>query len=291
MNSQPAIPHDGELPMSQIENVTAQQGQYVEANGLNIYYEEYGSGEPLILLHGGLGAGSIQWGAHVPLLSSHFRVIMPDARGHGRTDNPGGEIRLYALADDVIALIQALDLETPVLCGWSMGGDTAIDVGRRYSNSVKAMVVGGVTHRVSETYFDSLLALGVEGPGQVNTEQTEKAMSQFSAMLQSAHSQGPDHWKTLFTQLSHEMMEPTLPSLDDLRKITAPTLIILGDRDQFIPIEYAVELYQLIPNAELAVVPNADHFVLTNGDLFANLVVEFLLRHTASAKLDSEGAG
>ena len=268
--------------MSQANDATAQQGQYVQANGLNIYYEEYGSGEPLILLHGATGTGSIQWGAHIPLLSSHFRVIMPDARGHGRTDNPGGEIRLHALADDVIALIHALNLETPFLCGWSMGGDTAVDIGIRYPNSVKAMVVGGVTHRVSETYFDGLTALGVEGPGKVNTEQAEKAMPQLVAMLRSAHSQGPDHWKTLFTQLSHEMMEPTLPSFDDLRKITAPTLIIWGDRDQFLPIENAVELYRLIPNAELAVVPNADHFVSrTNVELFANLVKEFLLRHTA----------
>ena len=278
--------------MSQTNNVTAQQGQYVLANGLNIYYEEYGSGEPLILLHGALGTGSIQWKAHIPILSSHFRVIMPDARGHGRTDTPHGEIRLPVLTDDVAAFINALNLEKPFLCGWSTGGDTAVDIGIRYPNSVKAMVVGGVTHRVSETYLDSLSALGVEGPGQVNTEQTEKAIPQLVAMFRSAHAQGPDHWKTLFTQLSHEIMEPTLPSLDDLRKITVPTLIIWGDRDQFLPIENAVELYRLIPNAELAVVPNADHFVTrTNTELFANLVKEFLLRHTSSAKLDNEGAG
>ena len=147
--------------MSQTSDVTAQQGQFVQANGLNIYYEEYGGGEPLILLHGATGNGAIQWGTHIPFLSSHFRVIVPDARGHGRTDSPGQEIRLPILTDDVAAFINALNLERPFLCGWSTGGDTALNMGIRYPNRIKAMVVGGVIHRVSETYLESLKAMGV----------------------------------------------------------------------------------------------------------------------------------
>jgi pimeloyl-ACP methyl ester carboxylesterase len=74
------------------------------------------------------------------------------------------------------------------------------------------------------------------------------------------------------------MIKPTLPAEDDLRQITVPTLIVWGDRDQFLPIENAIELYRLIPSAQLAVIPNADHFVTrTRVLLFAELVKEFVL--------------
>ena len=106
------------------------------------------------------------------------------------------------------------------------------------------------------------------------------------------HAQGADHWKTLLTQVSYEMLEPTLPSHDDLKKIKVPTLIIWGDRDQYLPVEDALELYRLLPNAELAVLPNADHSISrTRVEQFANLVKEFLLRHTTLIKQDNEDAG
>lgn len=266
--------------MSKLNDVLAQDGKFVQANGLNMYYEEYGSGEPLVLVHASLATGVGNWKAFVPYLSTHFRLIMPDLRGHGKTDNPQGEIRLPILTDDVAAFIKALNLASPFLCGWSGGGDIALDIGIRYPDLVKAMVVGGVTHRISEGYLASMRAMGVEAPGKVNVEQFEKAMPQLVELLQIVHSQNPDHWKTLLSQISYEMLEPTLPSHDGLKKITAPTLIIWGDRDQFLPIEDAIELYRLIPNAELAVLPNADHSISrTRVEQFANYAKDFLLRH------------
>jgi len=275
--------------MSQANDVMSQQGQYVQANGLKMYYEEYGSGEPLVLIHASLATGAGNWKAYIPYLSPHFRLIMPDLRGHGRTNNPQGEIRLPTLTDDLVAFIKELNLEKPFLCGWSGGGDIALDVGIRYPNSVRAMVVGGVTHRVSEEYFNTMRAMGAEAPGKVNFEQFEKAMPQFVELLRIAHSQSPEHWKTLLTQISHEMLEPTLPSHDDLKKITTPTLIIWGDRDQYLPVEDAIELYRLLPNAELTVLPNTNHSLsVTRIEQFANNAKEFLLRHTASVEQNSQ---
>jgi pimeloyl-ACP methyl ester carboxylesterase len=267
----------------------SQQGQYVQANGLKMYYEEYGNGEPLVLIHASLATGAGNWKAYVPYLSPHFRLIMPDLRGHGRTNNPQGEIRLPTLTDDLVAFIKELNLEKPFLCGWSGGGDIALDVGIRYPNSVRAMVVGGVTHRVSEEYFNTMRAMGAEAPGKVNFEQLEKAMPQFVELLRITHSQSPEHWKTLLTQISNEMLEPTLPSHDDLKKITTPTLIIWGDRDQYLPVEDAIELYRLLPNAELTVLPNTNHSLsVTRIEQFANNAKEFLLRHTASVEQNSQ---
>ena len=98
-------------------------GSYVRANGLEIYYEEHGRGEePLILVHGGLITGMTNWGPSIPDFEEHFRIIVPDSRGHGRTENPTGEEFSYRLmAEDVAAFARALGLDAPLICGYSDG--------------------------------------------------------------------------------------------------------------------------------------------------------------------------
>lgn len=265
--------------MSPTEGASARQGQYIQANGLDIYYETHGHGLPLILLHG-MPSSSRRWAESVPFLAPHFRLIIPDARGQGRTGNPGREIRLHTLADDVVALIEALQLDTPFLCGWSTGGDTVLDIAIRYPTAVRAMVVGGTVHRLPDNYGDLLAGLGVAGPGQVNTAKIAAAWPDFVAEAPAAHPQGPDYWKSLIRQISYEVSEPTTPDPDALRQVTTPALILWGDRDRLLPIAFAVELYGLLPHAELAVIPNADHSVWdTHTELLSNLVADFLLRH------------
>src|SRR4026209_1320768 len=107
------------------------KGSYVKANGLNMYYEEYGSGEPLVLLHGGMRTGK-NFEHLIPAFSKHFRVIAPDSRGHGRTDNPSGEFSYRLMADDMAAFIDALKLNQPSICGWSDGGQIALELGMHY---------------------------------------------------------------------------------------------------------------------------------------------------------------
>ena len=230
-------------------NDTKQTGQFVIANGTNIYYESFGSGKSLIFLHGSMGTGKV-WKPYVPILSNDFNLILPDVRGHGKTHNPGKEIDLHLIADDIAGLIDALKLEKPFLCGWSMGGDVSLDIAIRYPDRVSGLIVGGVTHRISETYVASLKAMGLEGPGQINFEQAEKNIPQLINLWKTEHVQSPSHWKELLTQLSFGMVNPTLPGEDDLKRITVPTLIIWGDRDQFLPVEDALALYRLIPRAQ-----------------------------------------
>lgn len=258
-------------------NGTSQTGRFVNANGINMYYESFGSGISLIFLHGSMGTGKV-WKPYVPILSNDFNMILPDVRGHGKTENPGKEIDLHLIADDIAGLIDALKLEKPFLCGWSMGGDVSLDIAIRYPDRVSGLIVGGVTHRISETNVASLKAMGLEGPGQINFEKAEKNIPQLINLWKTEHVQSPSHWKELLTQLSFGMVNPTLPAEDDLKRITVPTLIIWGDRDQFLPVEDAVALYRLVPSAQLAVVPNADHFVSrTKVELFSELVKEFVL--------------
>lgn len=261
------------------ENTSTQQGKFIKANSLNIYYEDYGKGKPLVLLHGGLGS-SARMRPFVPALSKHFRVITPDTRGHGKTNNPSGEFSYRLLAADLAEFIQHLEIHQPFICGWSDGGQTALELGMQYPNLAKGLVVGAAWFKFSGSYQKSLRFLGMEAPGHVSYEQTEKAVPQFVEVLRSIHEPGPDYWKELLKQISIMWWTPLGYNANDFERIIIPTLILVGDRDAMVPVEEAVEMYRSIPNAELAIAPNADHgFPYTNPDTFTALSLGFLLRH------------
>ena len=113
-----------------------------EVNGATLHYTERGSGSPLILLHGGLGAGS-EWELIGARLAERFRVITPDSRGHGRSSNPAGFLSYSLLADDVAALTVALELGSPTVVGWSDGGQVALELAVRHPGAARALIVGG----------------------------------------------------------------------------------------------------------------------------------------------------
>ena len=149
--------------MTQSDAIPTQQDQFVEANGLNMYYQEYGSGQPLILIHGGTVTSNM-WQPFLPAFVPHFRVITPDSRGHGKTNNPNDEQLSYRLmADDVAAFIQALNLTKPLVFGYSDGGQIALEIGIRYPGLVGAIVLGATTYKLSKTSINTFKALGFVG--------------------------------------------------------------------------------------------------------------------------------
>ncbi len=256
------------------------QSNSVTANGLNIYYEEAGSGEPLLLLHGSMGS-SANWQPYISHFASLGWVIVPDLRDHGRTTftanaNP---IRFTErVVEDIVGLMDILALERAALCGWSGGGDTALRVAHRHPDRVRALILGSVTHRLSDATRATLTAMGLDGPGQVNLARTQQVIPDLIALWQRTHTQFPDHWLRLLERQSHLMLNPPLLTVEDLATIDAPTLIIWGDRDQFLPVEQAVEVYRAIPNAQLAIIPNADHFVTrTHEAQFRQIATDFLV--------------
>lgn len=259
---------------------SVQQGQYVQVNGLNMYFEECGSGKPLILLHGGTVTSSM-WQPYIPLFAKHFRVFAPDSRGHGRTNNPTGTFSYRSMADDVAAFIAALSLTEPLVCGYSDGGQIALEIGMCYPNLTAALVVGAAWYKFSETYVNALRAFGFEGSGVVNTEHMQRVHSDWVEVLKTEHVRDdePNYWQTLLNQLSTMWWTPLDYAVEDFQKIMEPVLIFMGDRDGMIPVEQAVEMFHLILNAELAVLPNATHASAIT-DLSMNIVLDFLLRHT-----------
>jgi pimeloyl-ACP methyl ester carboxylesterase len=125
-------------------------------------------------------------------------------------------------------------------------------------------------------------ALGIEGPKKVNFERMTQEIPDLVQFWQTQHTvYGPGSWKTLIEQVSEMWYTPLGYSEEDLRGIKAATLIALGDRDEGIPVEEAVYMYRLLPNAELAITPNAGHFFPEPTHPFFAQLLDFLLRHQA----------
>lgn len=269
--------------MSQVE-LRREQGKYVRVNDLNIYYEQYGNGEPLVMLHGGTVDAKKMWEKQVSFLSKYFRVITPDSRGHGMTDNPRGEISYRLMSDDVAEFIRAIGLENSSICGYSDGGQVCLEIGMNHPDIARNLVVGAAVNRLPDEFLRSMKSLGLEAPGVVDLERYEKTRPQSVSMLRQLSSvYGPDYWKTYLIQMSKVWLTPANYKAEDYRKITARTLILLGDRDTNTPLEDALEMYRLIPRAELSVVPGVDHYLpWSRPETFNNIVLDFLQRSAAS---------
>ena len=242
------------------------KGRYAQVNGLNMYYEESGSGPPLILLHGGTVTSGM-WEAHIPAFARHFRVIAPDSRGHGKTNNPAGALSYRLMADDVAALALALELDGPLICGYSDGGQIALEIAMRYPDLAEALVIGAAWYRFSDVYLDFLRAMGLESSGKVDFQIARSLAPDLVELWETEHtwSTDPDYWQTLLTQIAVMWWTPLDYTPADFQQITAPTLILMGDRDGLVELEQAIELYRLIPGAELAILPDKTHMTRRHG--------------------------
>lgn len=258
-------------------------GQYVKVNDLTVYYETFGAGEPLVLLHGGTATGGM-WGKFVPTFSKHFKVIAPDSRGHGKTNNPLGKLSFRQMADDTAGLIRAIGLEKPSICGYSDGGQIALEFGMHHPEVASKLVIVGAHNRLQEADIASLRDMGIEAPGVVDLQKFEKAASDIvSRVKEFSSGQGPDYWKTFAKEISKMWLTQLNYTVEDYRNITAPILILAGDRDPDVSLDDALEMYRLIPKADLAVVPGSDHyFMWSKAQLFTSTVLDFLQRLSGS---------
>jgi pimeloyl-ACP methyl ester carboxylesterase len=224
------------------------------------------------------------WEQHVPIFAEYFRVITVDSRGHGKTENSPEAFSYRTMADDVASFIQVMGLNKPFICGFSDGGQAALELGMHYPELAGGLIISAAWFKFSESYIKWAEDFGFDGPGKVNLEYIEREMPDYVSWLNDVHvSQSPDYWQTLLTQLSEPWMTPLNYTAEDFSKIIVPTLILVGDRDAIVPVEEAAEMYRLIPNAELKISPNTDHMETTSKvESFTQPVLDFLLHHQAS---------
>lgn len=264
-------------------------GRFVDIDGAGIYYEEHGAGVPFVLLHGGLQA-SAAWTDVVPLLATRFRVITPDSRGHGRSSNPRAAGLTYrAIARDTVGLIAALGLERPIVGGWSDGGQVALEIGIRDPGAARALVVGGAFTEYGEEWRRSVREMfGVDATGKVDVGRFEAGLGERSARFRAMHSDAEDAWPRLLRRTAEMWLEYPGLSEGEIRRVEAPSLVIVGDRDHFVPARVAAAMCEMLPRGELAIRPGADHGLpTTHAAWFAQTVMDFLDRRVAASPRES----
>lgn len=281
--------------MSIKESNTVAQSRYVSANGVDIHYMDQGDGEPLVLLHGGMVSTNPIWtgvpvayATHTDALAERFRVIAPDTRGCGKTKHSGGPITFDLLANDIAALIDALELDRPLIAGFSDGAITATVLGIRHPRTVRAIVnhagfdefdPDARTFAMMRQILGGSLDATEPDPDAAARafEASEQMRPMFELMKRDQDGgQGEGHWRTYLRQSWDRTTQHPGYNYADLARITAPTLILAGDRDEFCSVEQAVAAYRQLPVGELAILPGHGHYIPAAA---IQTTVDFFSRH------------
>ncbi len=245
---------------------------YADVNGLHMYYEEYGDGSPLILLHGGMLTIELNFAGLIPALSQRHRVIGVEMQGHGRTADIDRPITPAALASDVVGLLDMLEIDRAHVFGHSMGGAVTLELGVSYPDRVRSLVPASVSVRRDGLHED------LTDPAKQATSTrmpTQQDFVDFHEAYQRL-SPHPEHFTEFLAMLSESNADTEGWSDEQLAGITAPVLIVLGDRD-FTTVEHAALMLDLIPGSQLAVLPDTTHMQLTRrGDLLLPMLARFL---------------
>jgi pimeloyl-ACP methyl ester carboxylesterase len=238
-------------------------------NGMDMYYELHGHGEPLLLLHGFTGVGA-DWRHVFKDLQppDSFQFIVPDLRGHGSSTNPSMVFTHRQSALDVLALVDHLQIERCKAIGMSCGAKTLLHVATQQPGRIDAMVLVSATMYFPKEVRALMTQITLEGKSEADWQ-----------FLRRRHKLGDAQIRALFAQ-ARAMKD----SFDDvnftpplLSTITARTLIVHGDRD-FYPVQIAVDMYNAIPRSYLCVVPNAGHGPILGGfaPRFVEMAIPFL---------------
>jgi pimeloyl-ACP methyl ester carboxylesterase len=256
-----------------------EMGSYVEVNGLNMYYEIHGTGEPLVLLHGAFSAIGTSFGNVLPDLAKTRQVIAFEMQAHGRTADIDRPLSMEQMADDTVAALRQLGIENADFFGYSMGASVALQVAIRHPEVVRKLVLASVTYNKSGVH-----------PGLMEGLAEMKPEMMFGSPWHEEYMRiapNPEDFATLFakkTQMDREIQD--LPA-ETIESIEAPTLLIIGDSDIVRP-EHAVEMFRLLgggvmgdlaglPNSRLAVLPGTTHVTLVErADWLLSMVTEFL---------------
>jgi pimeloyl-ACP methyl ester carboxylesterase len=252
---------------------------YATVNGLNIYYEIHGTGEPLVLLHGAFSAIGTSFGNVLPSLAESRQVIAFEMQAHGRTADIDRPLSVEQMADDTFAALRQLEIEEADFFGYSMGAGVALQVAIRHPEVVRKLVLASVTYNKSGVH-----------PGLMEGLENMRPEDMIGSPWHEEYTRiapNPEGFATLFAKKTQMDRETQDWPAETIESIEAPTLLIIGDSDIVRP-EHAVEMFRLLgggvmgdlaglPNSRLAILPGTTHVMLVDrADWLVSMIGEFL---------------
>ena len=240
---------------------TPTQTGYADVNGLHMYYETYGSGSPLVLLHGGMLTIDLNFATLIPTLAQTHTVIGVELQGHGRTANIDRPITYVNLASDVVALLDLLGIDKAAVLGHSMGAGVALELAVSHPDRVSAIVP------ISASISKDGMHPDLSDPSTFETSSIMPTAQDF-ADFKGAYerlSPHPEHFDEFLMSLGSMDQDFEGWTDEQLAGITCPVLIVLGDND-FVLVAHAGEMLAKIPGSTLAVIPATTHMQVTRRD-------------------------
>jgi pimeloyl-ACP methyl ester carboxylesterase len=255
---------------------------HADVNGVSLYYEEHGSGEPLVLLHGGLGAGAM-FEAIMPELAAHRRVITVDLQAHGGTADVDRPLRPQTMADDVAALVEHLGLPHADVVGYSLGGLVALRTALQHPQRVRRMVLVSVGFRRDGSHPEV-----VENMDRFAPEMADMLAQSPLYQVYSRLAPRVEDWPVLIAKTS-EMLKDDYDWTAEVEGLETPTMLVFADADSIRP-AHIVEFYGLLggglrdanwdgslrPTARLAILPATTHYDISASPALAPAVTAFL---------------
>jgi len=259
----------------------------VKANGLDVHYTVEGAGPPVVMLHGATSTSAEDWSAQRPAFRKAFRLYLVDARGHGGTrwDVRDGFDR-DMLVDDLLAFVDALNLATFHVVGFSMGAMTALTFATRFPERLRTAMICGIDI-VREPRAS--VAKRLMDPERVLREEPD-----WAAQLERRHGpvQGEGAWQRLLPAIANDVATASLLTPEELLRIRLPVQLAYGDRDVFVPVDHAAAIHKQLPDSRLLIVPNSPHQAMVAQPALFNLAAANFYRSTEKVAIQraEEGA-
>ena len=255
---------------------------HLPANGVNYYYAIYGKGEPLLLLHGGLGSIEM-FGPVLPKLAETRQVIGIDLHGHGRTALGSREINTVDMGDDMAAILTSLGLEQVDVFGYSLGGGVAFRLAAQHPAMVRRLVIASAPFANDGFYPEMLPQQAAVGGHMADAMKATPMFQTYAAIAPN-----PDEFPTLLDRMG-EYMRGSYNWAEDVKKLSMPVMLVYADSDM-VRLDHVVQFYNLLggglkdagwqrehmsPN-RLAIIPGFTHYELFMAPEIATTVLPFL---------------
>ena len=265
---------------------------HVEANGLNYYYEIRGQGEPLLLLHGGLGSIDM-FAPAMPALAEHRTVIAVDLQGHGRTELGGRPIDVMAMGDDMAAILKSLGYDKVDVLGYSMGGAVGLRFAVQHPEAVRRLALVSTGFASDGFYPDIRVQQKMVGGGMAEMMKETPMYKAYAAVAPKV-----EDFPRLLDQMG-AMMNQEYDWSSDVKKLDVPVMLVFGDSDMYRP-EHEIEFYKLLGGGlkdagwmrenlsrnRLAILPNRTHYDIFFAPQLTGTVLPFLDGETAVKSWD-----